>query len=105
MQAALDAKEAEMEIQRVKSEKELALKEQAQKHEKDKLEFVRGLIDPQRSISSSSSGSNQIDSVTEEFLSLTMARRSFTQATTSNSESGDSMQQTPSNGKQHADSD
>lgn len=91
MQAQIDAKEAEIEVHRAKSETQLALKEQAEEHDREKREIVRTFLDARRSISSSPGGSN---SITEEILSISLTQLSVTR--TSSSQSEDSKNQTPS---------
>ena len=100
MQAQVDAKEAEVKIHRAESQNQLALREQAQEHDKEKKEILTTFYNynAQRSISSSSGGSVSNQSVTEEitahFMHLNISRTSTNNSASQSTEG--SKQQTPS---------
>lgn len=93
MQAQVDAKEAEIRIHRAESGKQLALREQAQEHEREKKEIVKTFCNTQRSVSSGSSSTN---SITEEVLSIALMQMRVTRTSSNSGQSEDSKQQTPS---------
>ena len=92
MQAQMDAKEAEIRIHKAESDKNLALREQAQEHDKEKKEMLLNFCAAQRAVSSSSGASN---SFSEESLTVSLLQMSLTRTSGSNSQSDGSRQQTP----------